>query len=64
MDSRKFQFTVLQLSSAKDKKISEGKANVPTNVLSPLASVFVIIFNRPARYLKVVILKLKHAQKT
>uniref|UniRef100_A0A8W7PGN4 Uncharacterized protein n=1 Tax=Anopheles coluzzii TaxID=1518534 RepID=A0A8W7PGN4_ANOCL len=32
IDSRKFQFTVLQSSSARERKITDGSANVPTNV--------------------------------
>lgn len=48
-ESRNVQLTVPQLSFARDKKINEGRAKVPTNVESPLASVLEMIFNRPAR---------------
>lgn len=49
IDKRKVQLTVLQFSSARDKKISEGSAKLPTKVFKPLLSVFEIIFKRPAR---------------
>lgn len=52
IESRKFQLTVLQLSSASDRKITDGRANVPTKVLRPFASVLVMMFSRPARYLQ------------
>lgn len=52
IESRNFQLTTCQSNSTSDKKISEGKANVPTNVFSPLVSAFDMILNSPARYLK------------
>lgn len=48
MAVRKVQFTVLQSSATSDVNISDGNANVPTNVFKPFVSAFVIIFNRPA----------------
>ena len=44
--------THLRSSSARDRKIRDGRAKVPTNVFSPLASVCEIKLNRPARYLE------------
>lgn len=41
-------------NSTSERKISEGSANVPTNVLRPFDSAFVMMFRRPARYLKVI----------
>lgn len=52
IDRRNVQFTVCQLSSTSDKNMSEGRANVPTNVLRPFVSAFEMIFRRPARYLR------------
>lgn len=49
IESRKFQLTVLQFSSASDRNMTDGRANVPTKVLRPLASVLVMMLSRPAR---------------
>lgn len=49
--SKNCQLTELRFSVAIDMKMSDGRANVPTNVFKPLASVAEIIFNRPATYL-------------
>lgn len=51
--NKKIQFTVFQSKVTSDVKISDGNANVPTNVLKPLVSAFVIILSRPAIYLKI-----------
>lgn len=48
MASKNIQLTVFQSSATSDVKISDGNANVPTNVFKPLVSAFVIIFKRPA----------------
>ena len=45
---RNFQFTRLKSSFASDIKIKEGRANVPTNVFRPFASVLVMTSNLPA----------------
>lgn len=50
-DNRKVQLTEFQSSLASDRNIREGRAKFPTNVPNPLASVFDIMFHRPARYL-------------
>lgn len=49
IEKRKFQFTTCQSNSTSDKKIRDGNANVPTNVLRPLVSEFDMILNSPAR---------------
>lgn len=59
IERRNIQFTELKSSSAKDIKIKDGKANVPTNVFNPFASVSDIKFIRPAKYLKGITLKFK-----
>lgn len=48
MANKKSQLTVLQSNATNDVKISDGNANVPTNVFRPFVSAFVMIFNRPA----------------
>lgn len=49
MAARKFQFTEFHSNSTSERKISEGSANVPTNVFRPFDSAFVMMFRRPAR---------------
>lgn len=49
---RNFQFTKVKFNFANDIKIKEGRANVPTKVFRPFASILVITSNRPAIYLK------------
>lgn len=48
MAVKNVQLTVLQSSATSDVKISDGNANVPTNVFRPFVSAFVMIFDRPA----------------
>lgn len=52
IDNKKVQFTVEKSRRARDKKIKEGRANVPTNVAIPLDSVVVTTLRRPAMYLQ------------
>jgi hypothetical protein len=47
---RNFQLTSVKSSFARDIKIKDGKAKVPTKVFMPFASVFVITPNLPATY--------------
>lgn len=49
MANKKIQLTVLQSNATSDVKISDGNANVPTNVFKPFVSAFVMTFKRPAR---------------
>lgn len=49
IDKRNSQFTELKSSCASDMNINEGRENVPTNVLIPLASVSDIKFVLPAK---------------
>ena len=51
MDPRKDQLTACQFNSTSERKMSEGNAKVPTNVLRPFDSALVTMFKRPARYL-------------
>lgn len=50
--SRNIQLTILKSNFAKERKIRDGRANVPTNVAMPFDSVDVTTFRRPAMYLK------------
>lgn len=52
IEHRNIQLTVLKSNLASERKISEGKANVPTNVPIPFDSVLETKFNVPATYLK------------
>lgn len=46
--SKNLQLTKEKSNLANDKKINDGRANVPTKVFSPFASMLVMIFNLPA----------------
>lgn len=48
MANKNIQLTVFQSKVTSDVKISDGNANVPTNVFNPLVSALVIILSRPA----------------
>lgn len=50
--SRNIQLTELKSRRASERKMRDGKANVPTNVAIPLDSVEETTFRRPAMYLK------------
>ena len=52
--ARNFQFTELRSRVAIDRKMSDGRENVPTKVFNPLASVIEIIFSLPAIYLLII----------
>lgn len=52
MEAMKLQFTEFHSNSTSERNMSDGRANVPTNVFRPLDSAFVIMFRRPARYLR------------
>lgn len=49
IDNKNSQLTADKSNSANDMKINDGKANVPTNVFIPFASVSEIKFIRPAK---------------
>lgn len=49
--NRNIQFTELKSNLARERKINDGRANVPTNVAIPLDSVDETRFKRPAIYL-------------
>lgn len=49
--SRNVQLTIVKSNLAKERKISDGKAKVPTNVAIPLDSTFETTLSLPAMYL-------------
>lgn len=51
---RNVQFTVVKSSLARDRKMRDGRAKVPTNVPIPLDSVCDTTLRRPAMYLKII----------